>query len=135
MIKDYILKLDKDRELRFGFRALKTLRDEFGDRSLDQLLNIKMDEIPKLIWAGLKWDDATLTVDRVTHLLDKAIPGTYTILSVTNIVLEALAAQMGVDTKKVLADTRKKATETEVKKPEKQEVKRTIPSAKSSKKP
>ena len=134
MIKDYILKLDKDRELRFGFKSLKTLRDNFGDKSLDQLLNIKMDEIPILIWAGLKWDDATLTIDKVTGLLDKAIPEKYTILSVTEIVLEALAAQMGVDTKKVLADTRKKAAEAATK-PAKQEVKKTIPSTKSSKKP
>lgn len=134
-MKDYILNLDKDRKLRFGFKSLKLLRDNFGDKSLDQLMNIKMDEIPVLMWAGLRWDDATLNVPKVTDLLDNAIgEKKYTILSVTEIVLEALAAQMGVDTKKVLADTRKKAAETAEKQPIKKEVQKIIPSTKSSKK-
>jgi len=137
MIKDYILKLDKDREIRFGFKSLKLLRDNFGDRSLDQLMSIKMDEVPVLIWAGLRWDDASLTLPMVTNLLDKAIPKTYTILSVTEIILEALAAQMGVDTKKVMADTQAQKMHQLQKKQQvaaKKEVKKTIPSGKSSKK-
>lgn len=96
-MKDYILDLDKPRELRYGFKALRMIRQKFGDRNLDQLQNIKMDEIPSLAWAGLKWQESGLTVERVEDLLDEAIPKTYTIMAVTTMILEALAAQMGVE--------------------------------------
>ena len=135
-MKDYILKLDKPRQLRYGFRALKLIRDNFGDKSLDQLMGLKMDQIPTLIWAGLKWDDASITVGKVTSMLDNAIPGTYTILEVTMIALEALSAQMGIDTKKVLADVHaQELHELQKKKAKQPVVKPVIPSAKSSKRP
>ena len=104
-MKDFILDLDKSRELRFGFKAMRTIRQKFGDKSMDALLNIKVDEVPAIAWAGLKWEDKQLTVDQVEVLLDDAIPKKYTILEITEIVLEALAVQMGVESKKVKAGT------------------------------
>ena len=135
-MKDYILKLDKSRQLRYGFKALKLIRDKFGDKSLDQLMGLKMDEIPTLIWAGLKWEEPNLSIEKVTGMLDDAIPNTYTILEVTMIGLEALSAQMGIDTKKVLADVQaQELHELQKKKKAKQPVaKQVIPSAQSSKK-
>jgi len=127
-MKEHILELDKSRGLRFGFKALRAIREKFGDKSIDQLLNIKVDEIPVLVLAGLKWEDKALTLDRVEDLLDGAIPEKYTILEVTTLVLEALAAQMGVEPKKVKADGTKKEPE------KKQQMKKTIPSTKGRKK-
>lgn len=129
-MKSYALDLDKPRGLRFGFKALRMIREKFGDRSIDQLLNIKVDEIPALVLAGLKWEDKALTLDKVEDLLDAAIPEKYTILDTTTIVLEALAAQMGVDidSKKDEADGTKKKAVT------KPQAKKTIPSTKKPKK-
>lgn len=129
-MKDYTLELDKSRGLRFGFKALRMIREKFGDRSIDQLLNIKVDEIPALVLAGLKWEDKNLDLNKVEDLLDAVIPERYTILEVTTLVLEALAAQMGVDTKK----ESKKAPADEAKVEKKQQAKKTIPSTKKPKK-
>ena len=135
-MKDYILKLDKDRELRFGFKAMRAIRTKFGDRSLDQLMNIKVDEIPILAHAGLKWNDNALTIEQVENLLDDAIPKTYTILGITNLILEALAGQMGVELpKKVKAgDQGVKAEKPEAATEEKKQPKKTTPSTKKQKK-
>ena len=135
-MKDYILELDKPRELRFGFKATRLIRQKFGDRSLDQLMNMKVDEIPVLVWAGLKWEENGLTVEKVEDLLDAAIPKTYTILQITEIALEALAAQMGVDIKKAKAgdqETTAAAAKPEAAAAKKQPTK-TTPSSKKQKK-
>ena len=136
-MKDHILELDKSRTLRFGFKAMRTIRTKFGDRSLDQLMNIKVDEIPVLAWAGLTHEDRALTVEQVEELLDDAIPKTYTILKVTELILEALASQMGVEPKKVKAGV--PTVTAEVENPEavteeKTQPKETIPSTKKQKK-
>jgi hypothetical protein len=109
-MKPIILKLDKDRELRYGFKALRLLREKFGNKSLSEMMELQVDEIPQLIWAGLKLEDKDLTVEKVEDLLDDAITlkKTYTIMDVTSMGLEALALQMGVDLKKIEADTLKK---------------------------
>jgi len=126
-VKEYILDLDKPRELRFGFKSLRAIREKFGNKSLSELMNIEVDEIPVLVLHGLSWDEKALTLDQVENLLDAAIPKKYTILGVTTLILEALAAQMGIDTKKVTAGDLEK-------KKKKQQVKGKIPSTKQRKK-
>ena len=126
-MKEYILDLDKPRELRFGFKSLRAIREKFGNKSLSELMNIEVDEIPVLVLHGLSWDEKALTLDQVENLLDAAIPKKYTILGVTTLILEALAAQMGIDTKKVTAGDLEK-------KKKKQQVKGKIPSTKQRKK-
>ena len=69
-MKEHILKLDKDRELRFGFKAMREIETAFGNRSIDQILSMKFGEVPKLVMIGLKWDDKNLTEDQVCTLLD-----------------------------------------------------------------
>ena len=135
-MKDYILELDKPRELRFGFKAMRLIRNKFGERSLDQLMNIQIDEIPYLAWAGLTHEDKALTVEQLEDLLDAAIPKKYTILSVTNLILEALAGQMGVELpKKVKAgDQEKEAEKPKTATEEKTQPTKTIPSTKKQKK-
>jgi len=104
-MKDHVLELDKTRTLRFGFKANRMIRQKFGDRTIEDLLNtLKVDEMPILAWAGLKWEDNALTVEQVEDLLDTVIPKKYTIMKVTEIILEALAEHMGANLKKVKAD-------------------------------
>ncbi len=103
-MKTYILNLDKPREVRFGFKATRDIRNKFGERSMASLLRIQWDEIPALVWAGLRWEDKNLTVPQVEDLLDNSIPKNHTIMSVTGITLGALAAHMGIEIKKEKAD-------------------------------
>jgi len=136
-MKDHVLELDKSRTLRFGFKAMRTIRNRFGDRSLDQLMSIKVDEIPVLAWAGLTHEDKALTIEQVEDLLDEAIPKTYTILKVTELIIGALSAQMGVEPKKVKADV--PTVTAEIENPEavteeKKQPTKTIPSTKKQKK-
>ena len=102
-MKDYILGLDRPRTLRFGFRSTRAIREKFGDRSFTELMNMKLDEIPMLAWAGLMWEDKNLTVEQTEDLLDAAIPKSYTLLKIAEIVLNALADQMGMKPKKAKA--------------------------------
>lgn len=104
MKKEHKLDLDKPRELRYGFKALRMIRLKFGERSIENLLNMPIDEMPVFAWAGLKWgDDKALTLEKVEELLDKAIPDKYTVMEVTEIIINAIADQVGIKGKKAPA--------------------------------
>lgn len=139
-MKDYVLELDKPRALRFGFKAMRAIREKFGDRSFAELMSLKLDEIPQLVLIGLKWEDKQITIDEIEDLLDESIQK-YPILDVTNCVLEALAAHMGVDVKKVAADVLEKGAEkvkeviAEEKDKKKKQPRRTTVSKKQKKSP
>ena len=136
-MKDYILNLDRPRELRFGFKALRLIRQKYGNRSVDQLMNIHIDELPPVIWAGLKWEDSKLTEEQVENLLDDAIPKKYKIMEILEMTMMAFADHMGVPApKKAPADDLKKTKKpiTEVKTEEKEQPTETIPSMKKQKK-
>ena len=126
-MKAHTLELDKTRTLRFGFKSMREIRQKFGEKNLDQLLAIKVDEVPALAFYGLKHEDKDLTLERVEELLDDVIPEKYTILKATEIIINALADQMGIETKKGKAGDK-----SEEKKAPK--VKETIPSSKKQKK-
>ena len=135
MSKTYTLELDKPREIRFGFRSMREIRNKFGNRSLESLMNIHVDEIPFLAWAGLRWDDKQLTVAHLEDMLDEAIGKKYTIMGITEIIIGALSAQMGVETKKLPAgDKTKKEEEKPETVTEKKKPTETIPSTKKQKK-
>lgn len=75
-----ILNLDRPRELRFGHKALKTLKSLTGLNLLDiekQLTegNLDPDVLEKMVYAGLLQDaknhGETLTLEHVADLLDE----------------------------------------------------------------
>ena len=136
-MKDYILDLDRPRELKFGFKAMRTIRLKFGEnKTLTQLLNLKVDEMPYLAYAALKWDDKNLTPEKVEDLIDEKIPKKYTILKVMEIISNALIDQMGVDPKVKASIPIVKMEEVvkEAKKEEKKKPTAVIPSTKKQKK-
>ena len=69
-----------------------------------------MDEMPYLAYAGLHHEDKNLTVEQVEDLLDEAIPKDYTVMGLTQIVVDALATQMGVDPKAEASTQKETAT-------------------------
>jgi len=75
-----VLNLDRPRELRFGHKALKTLKSLTGMNLLDierQLTegNLDPDVLEKMVYAGLQHDaranNETLTLEQVADLLDE----------------------------------------------------------------
>jgi hypothetical protein len=100
MMKDYILELDRPRKLRFGFRSIRLLKDTFRDKNVNELIAVAIEELPAFVWAGLVWEDETLTPEKVETLLDASVPEKYRIIDIINIVAEAMAAQIGVEGEK-----------------------------------
>lgn len=136
-MKDFILKLDKDRALRFGFRAMRMIKEKYKIEKLEELLKVEIEEIPGLVHAGLtRKDEDELSLEQVEDLLDDSIPDTYTMIEILTIVLSALAAHMGVeiDVKKQVADALDEVKEELAEKTEKKAPKRKIPSTRKRKK-
>ncbi len=67
----YPIQLDKTRNLRFGMRAISLIEKKFGKTisSID-MSNMTMDNIATFIWAGLLYEDDTLTPDKIMDLVD-----------------------------------------------------------------
>ena len=114
-MKDYILNLDKPRQLKFGFKASRLIREKFGDKDFRDIGNMHMDEMPTVAWAGLVWEDQNLSVEKVEEMLDKKIPEFYTIIQCMEVIVEAVAAHIGAPS----IPTQKKKKKTKKKQPEK----------------
>ena len=107
-MREHILELDCPRKLKFGFKAIRLIREHFGEKDVSDLLNMKVDEMPIIAWAGLIHEDPNLTIEKVEDLLDSSIPGKYTVVEIVNILAEALADHFGVSEKKTTSSKRKK---------------------------
>ena len=107
-MREHILELDRPRKLKFGFKAIRLIREHFGEKDISDLLNMKVDEMPIIAWAGLVHEDTDLTVEKVEDLLDGSIPGKYTVVEIVNILAEALADHFGVSEKKTTSSKKKK---------------------------
>jgi len=107
-VREYILELDRPRKLKFGFKAIRLIREHFGEKDVSDLLNMKVDEMPIIAWAGLVHEDPDLTIEKVEDLLDGSIPERYTVVEIVNILAEALADHFGVSEKKTTSSRRKK---------------------------
>ena len=107
-MREHILELDRPRKLKFGFKAIRLIREHFGEKDISDLLNMKVDEMPVIAFAGLIHEDPDLTVEKVEDLLDGSIPERYTVVEIVNILAEALADHFGVSEKKTTPSRRKK---------------------------
>ncbi|MCJ7669567.1 MAG: hypothetical protein MUO61_03500 [Dehalococcoidia bacterium] len=67
-----IVKLDKERNLRFDLAAISKFEEETGKNFFQAgtFDSLKTKEWISLIWAGLLYDDPTLTQEQVGHLVD-----------------------------------------------------------------
>lgn len=96
-MEPHVLDLDKPRKLHYGFRALRIIREKYGEeKELTDIMDINIDEIPFFAYAGLAKEDESLTPEKVEELIDDAIPERYTILDVVGIICKAIADQVGV---------------------------------------
>jgi hypothetical protein len=98
-LKEFVLELDRPRKLKFGFKAIRLIREKFGDREISDLMNMKVDEMSTIAWAGLIHEDPELTVEKVEGLLDERIGKDYTVMDIIGILVEAIAEQVGIEKK------------------------------------
>jgi len=107
-VREYILELDRPRKLKFGFKAIRLIREHFGEKDVSDLLNMKVDEMPIIAWAGLIHEDPNLTIEKVEDLLDGSIPERYTVVEIVNILVKALEDHFGISEKKTTSSKKKK---------------------------
>lgn len=66
------IKLDRERELKLGMRALYNVEKKMGKKiSKIDMEDIGIEEMAVLLWAGLQSDDKSLTVEKVLDLVDQ----------------------------------------------------------------
>ena len=108
-MKEYVLDLDKPRKLHYGFKALRIIKEKYGDsKDLTDVMNASLDEIPFFAYAGLVKYDGKLTVEKVEELLEETIPDKYTVLDIIFIITAAIADHVGVKVGKKKVKKKKK---------------------------
>lgn len=68
-----LIHLDKPRQLRYRHAALSALEQHFGCKMAEmggKLGNPGVDDIDIFLWAGLLWEDKTLTLEAIGDLID-----------------------------------------------------------------
>ena len=96
-MKEYVLNLDRPRRLRYDFKAIRVLRERYGKKELQELMDMAIEELPAFAWAGLVWEDPALNPEEVEALLNEKIGTELTIVSIAETVAGALAAHAGMD--------------------------------------
>lgn len=65
-----VIELDKPRKIRFGLAGL-TLAEEMTGKTITEICEeMSMNDIAKVLYAGLSWDDKELTPEKVIELVD-----------------------------------------------------------------
>ena len=77
--------LDRPRSLRFDLNALVAVEDATGKALQDALTDRSMKSLRVILWAGLRHEDADLTLDDVGSFVDA---------SALDVALEALRASL-----------------------------------------
>lgn len=94
-----LIELDKPRTLKYGIKAIKQIEKLYKcnlSKALEKLTDLSGDDIVKLIYLGLVWEDNTLTYDKVEDLLDEYT----TIGEAVKKLTEALTASFGTGDEK-----------------------------------
>lgn len=122
MSKEFFLDLDRRRKLIFDFNAWDIIAEHLSPdgKTFDPTaMNITYRELPILAYAGLKWEDESLTLEKTKQLLNEAIrQGKLTILQIMTEVTGAMFAQSGVEAPELKLETKVPEFEDAPKNPE-----------------
>jgi len=129
-MKDYILNLDRPRKLIYDFDAWDIIAEKYGPKESKEdfdisKLNITYNEIPFLVYAGLRWEDPKIDEAAVKGLLNEKIrSGDLTIIDIMQSAVNAIFAQSGLKEvpirealEKVATDAQKKISASTTKEP------------------
>ena len=93
----YQIKLDKERNLRYGMKAISLIEKKFkkpiGKIDMD---NLTMEDAATIIWAGLVHEDDKLTPNKVMDLVDEYS----NLMEVTKAMTEAIDEAFGAEESK-----------------------------------
>ena len=96
-----LVNLDRPRGLRYRHSALSALEQHFGCKLGDigdKLGNPGADDLTAFLWAGLRWEDKTLTLEDTVTLIDEGETEYGEILTA---VFEAFSQAFGQPSKNV----------------------------------
>ena len=96
------VKLDRERELRYGFKAIKLLEQEYDNKPFLQLLEIlsenlmkgemSIDQLSFLVYIGLVREDKEMTRERAIELLEES---DYDLPTIADLLLTIFEAFLG----------------------------------------
>ena len=109
-MQDYILNLDKPRKLKFGFKATRLITEKFGGKGLEDLKELALGEFVYIAWAGLVWEDESLTVEKLEAMLDEKIGTEYSQTDIIELISAAITAHFGAKPVKKKPKTALKTT-------------------------
>jgi len=101
-VKEFVLDLDRKRKLIFDFDAWDLITDHFVSaygKDFDLAsFNITYRDLPFLVFAALKWEDPSLTLEQVKQMLNEAIRSEkINIMQIFEVVTGAIYAQSGLN--------------------------------------
>jgi len=107
-VKEFLIELDRPRQLVYDFGAWEKLAEYFGQKTglkpeeFDPVkMNITVRDLPHLVWAGISWESPCPSLEEVKSLLNEGIrKGTYTIMSLLLEVTAAIFTHAGMEVKK-----------------------------------
>ncbi len=97
-----LMQLDKPRILKFTNKSMKLIEKILGcsiTRLFARMDNLSIDEMITILYAGLKWDDETLTLEKVDELLEEHS----NFAGMMKAIHDGLVGSMGNDSPNVLA--------------------------------
>ncbi|KAA0957693.1 hypothetical protein FQ085_06485 [Planococcus sp. ANT_H30] len=89
------IKMDKERNLKFGMNAVVKLEKDLGMSIAEMQDEMSMENLMKITFYGLKWEDKKLNFDDIGDLMDAAIEHYETFAAVIELVMEAFTATFG----------------------------------------
>jgi hypothetical protein len=90
--KQFILNLDRPRELKYDFFAIGVMTRTLKIRDLKALLDLDVSQIPTMAWAGMLWEDPQLTVRKVEKMIKDTIANDeYKLGQIAKTVIDAIA--------------------------------------------
>lgn len=93
MPKSVSVRLDGERHLRFDINALADAEEALGvglGQALQSRAGIR--ELRALLWAGLRWEDKKLTLERTGEILQEYVESGGDLTAVAEALTKALAA-------------------------------------------
>jgi len=115
--KEFVyVKLDRERELRYGFKAIKLLEQEYDDVPFIQLLEelsenlikgkLSIDQVSFLVYIGLVREDKEMTREKTIELLEES---DYDLPSIAELLMKIFQAFLGASPEDMKKDLSKKA--------------------------
>jgi len=115
--KEFIyVKLDRERELKYGFKAIKLLEQEYEDIPFIQLLEklsedlikgkLSIDQISFLVYIGLVREDKTITREKTIELLEES---DYDLPTIAELLSKIFQAFLGASPEDMKEEISKKA--------------------------